>query len=46
MIPGVEITECPAYEVKSRIGNMFVNEKVLEEYSVKIYKIDPYFYEH
>ena len=25
---------------------MFVNEKILEEYSVKIYKIDPYFYEH
>ena len=25
---------------------MFVNEKILEEYSVKIYEIDPYFYEH
>ena len=24
----------------------FVNEKILEEYSVKIYEIDPYFYEH
>ena len=22
------------------------NEKILEEYSVKIYKIDPYFHEH
>ena len=33
-------------EVKSKIGNIFVNEKILEEYSAKIYKIDPYFYEH
>ena len=23
-----------------------MNEKILEEYSVKIYEIDPYFYEH
>ena len=23
-----------------------MKEKILEEYSVKIYKIDPYFYEH
>ena len=23
-----------------------MNKKILEEYSVKIYKIDPYFYEH
>ena len=46
MIPDSEITECPEYEVKSKIGNIFVNEKILEEYSVKIYEIDPYFYEH
>ena len=25
---------------------MFVNEKILEEYSVKIFEIDPYFYDH
>ena len=25
---------------------MFVNEKILEEYSVKVYKINPYFQEH
>ena len=31
---------------KSKIGNIFVNEKILEENSVKIYEIDPYFYEH
>ena len=46
MIPDSEITEYPEYEVKSKIGNIFVNEKILEEYSVKIYEIDPYFYEH
>ena len=42
MIPESEISECPEFEVKSKIGNIFVNEKILEEYSVKIYKIDPY----
>ena len=46
MISESEISECPKYEVKSKIGNIFVNEKILEEYSVKIYEIDPYFYEH
>ena len=34
------------YVVKSKIGAIFVNEKVLEEYSLKIYEIDPYFYKH
>ena len=28
------------------IGNIFVNQKILEEYSVKFYKIDPHFDEH
>ena len=46
MIPESQISGCPEFEVKSKIGNIFVNEKILEEYSVKIYKIDPYFYEH
>ena len=46
MIPGSEISEYPEYEVKSKTGSIFVNEKILEEYSVKIYEIDPYFYEH
>ena len=41
MIPESEMSECPEHEVKSRIGNIFVNEKVLE-----YYKIDPYCYEH
>ena len=45
MIPDSEITECPEYKVKSRIGKIFVNEKLLEEYSVKIYEINHDFYE-
>ena len=46
MIPDFEISKCPEYEVKSNIGSIFVNEKILKEYSVRIYEIDPYFYEH
>ena len=46
MIPGSEITECPEHKVKSKIGKIFVNRKILEEYSVKVYEIDPYSYEH
>ena len=33
-------------KVKSKIGAIFVNEGILEEYSVKIYKIDLYFSEN
>ena len=46
MIPDFKISKCPEYEVKSNIGSIFVNEKILKEYSVRIYEIDPYFYEH
>ena len=46
MLPESEISEFPEHEVKSKIGNIFVKEKILEEYSVKINEIDPYFYEH
>ena len=46
MIPESEIPECPEHEVKSKIGHKFANENILEEYSVKIYKIDHYFCEH
>ena len=46
MIPEFEISESPEFEVKSKIGNIFVNEKLLEEYSVKIYEKDLYFYAH
>ena len=46
MIPDSEISKCPEFEVKSNIGKLFMNEKIFEECSVKIYEIDPYFYEH
>ena len=46
MIPDSEIPKCPEFEVKSKIGKLFMNEKVLQECSVKTYEIDPYFYEH
>ena len=46
MIPDSEIAECPEQEVKSKLGNTYVKEKIPKEYSVKIYEIDSYFYEH
>ena len=46
MIAESEITDCLEQEVKSKIGNIFVNKKVLEEYSVKINNIHPHFCEH
>ena len=46
IIPAYEISKCPEHEIKSKIGTIFVNEKILEEYSVKIYEIDLYFSEH
>ena len=42
MIPDCEITECPEYKVKSKTRNIFVKEKILAEYSVKIYEIEPF----
>ena len=46
MISDSEITEFAEHEDKSKIGNIFVNEKIFEEYSVKIYEIDLYFCKH
>ena len=46
MIPDSEIPKCPEFEVKSKIGKIFKKYNSLEEYSVRIYKIDPYFYKH
>ena len=46
LIPRSEISECPEYDTKSNQKQETYNEKILEEYSVKIYEIDPYFYEH
>ena len=47
MITDSEIIEFPEYKVKSKIGNIFVKKKkkILEEYSVKFYEIDRYFFE-
>ena len=46
MIPDSEIRKCPKFEVKSKIGKIFKNNNSLEEYSARIYEIDPYFQEH
>ena len=46
MIPDFEIPKCPEFEVRSKIGKLFTNGKILEKYSVRIYEIDPYFDEH
>ena len=46
MIPDSEVPKCPEFEVKSKIGKIFKNHNPLKEYSVRIYKIDPYFHEH
>ena len=40
LIPDDEIYESIENKVKSKIGTIFVNEDILEEYSVKIYEID------
>ena len=44
--PESEISQCAEYKIKSKIGKISVVEKILEEYYVKIYEIDSYFYEH
>ena len=46
MIPDFEIPKCPEFEVKSKIRKIFQKHNLLEEYSLKIYEIDPYFYKH
>ena len=46
MIPDSETPECPEFDVRSTIRKIFDIEDILEGYSVRIYKIDPYFYEH
>ena len=43
MIPDSEIPTCPEFEAKSKLGKIFAKHNALEEYSVMIYKIDPYF---
>ena len=46
MIPDSEIPKCPEFEVKSKIGKIFKKHNPIEEYFVRIYEIDLYFYEH
>ena len=46
IIPDYKISESIEHKVKSKIGTIFVNDDILEEYSVKIYQIDLYFSEN
>ena len=46
MLADYEISVSIEHVVKSKRGKIFSNKEILEEYSVKIYEIDPYFYEH
>ena len=46
MIPDYDISVSIEHVVKLKIATIFVNEKIIEEKSVRIYEIDPYFYEH
>ena len=41
-----EIDGSIEHRLKSKIGTIFKKEKILKEYSVKIYEINPYFSEH
>ena len=38
MISDSEVPKCPEFEVKSKIGKLFMNEKILKIYSVNIYE--------
>ena len=46
MIPDFEVPKFPEFEVKWKIGKIFKKHNPIEEYSVKIYEINPYFYKH
>ena len=46
MIPDSEIPKRPEFEVRSKIGKIFKKRNSLEECSVRLDEIDPYFYEH
>ena len=39
IMPDSKIPECPDFEVKSKIGKLFMNEKFLEENSVRLMKL-------
>ena len=42
MIPDSEMFKCSEFEVKSKIGKILKKHNPLEEYSVRIYEIDPF----
>ena len=46
MIPDYKTSVSIEHKVKSKIGTIFVNKDILEEYSVRIYEIDLYFSEN
>ena len=46
MIPDYNISMSIKHKVKSKIGAIFVNKNIIEEYSVRIYEIDLYFSEN
>ena len=46
MIADYEISVSIEHKVKSKIGTIFENEDILEEYSARIYEIDLYLSKH
>ena len=46
MIPDSEIPKCPEFEAKSKVEKIFKKHNPLEDYSVRIYEIDSYFYKY
>ena len=46
MIPDYKTSVSIEHKVKSKIGTIFVNKDILQEYSVRIYEIDLYFREN
>ena len=46
MIPDSKIPKCPEFEAKSKVEKIFKKHNPLEDYSVRIYEIDSYFYKY
>ena len=46
MIRDFEIPKCPEFKLNQKYKKSLKKHNPMEEYSIKIYKIDPYFYEH
>ena len=43
MIPDSEIPACPEFEVKSKLGKLFMNEKTCKNILLKFMKLIPFF---